>query len=402
MSANLSQAPQVGVQVQLEERRRLRKRDWRRRRWRRRRRFAALAVTPLLALVLSSYVSTMLQPSSLPLGIRSIEWLRANGAAWIVNDVERVYYQFTAPAKGGPGLHALPRVGSAGLISRGSYEPRPIRPVLRLRLAGEGAWRSTGPQVAGAPPVLVTTYRPDPSYPRVVAYVAWVDHSRTSLALYPGRYEPPVGSPRGPMSVPLGERRLLLATFNSGFTARDGHGGFAVNGNVYTPLREGQATVVAYHGGKVDIVSWKAADRLDTGIVLARQNLPLIVANGVPGPNLADGSQWGATLGNAIRVWRSGIGIDRHGNLIYAAADYQTVGSLADIFIHAGAVRAMELDINAEWPSFMTYRHGGALVPIKLVPNGQQSANRYLRPDDRDFFAVYRRTRRASLQVPFR
>ena len=165
----------------------------RRRRWRRRRRVVGLVLTPLIAVVLYSYVSTMLQPSSLPLGIRSIEWMRANGAAWIVNDVERVYYQLTAPDKGGPGLHSLPRVGRATLPRRVSYEPRPVRPVLRPPLAGEGAWRSTGHRVAAAPPVLVTTYRPDPSYPRMVAYVAWIDHSRTSLALYPGRYEPRLG-----------------------------------------------------------------------------------------------------------------------------------------------------------------------------------------------------------------
>ena len=66
------------------------------------------------------------------------------------------------------------------------------------------------------------------------------------------------------------------------------------------------------------------------------------------------------TLGNAIRVWRSGVGIDRRGNLIYAAANDQTVGSLAAILIHAGAVRAMELDINTYWTSFITYRHPGA------------------------------------------
>jgi hypothetical protein len=402
MSSNPSQAGQAGVQVEISERRRRRDRDWRRRRWRRRRRVVGLVLTPLIAVVLYSYVSTMLQPSSLPLGIRSIEWMRANGAAWIVNDVERVYYQLTAPDKGGPGLHSLPRVGRATLPRRVSYEPRPVRPVLRPPLAGEGAWRSTGHRVAAAPPVLVTTYRPDPSYPRMVAYVAWIDHSRTSLALYPGRYEPRGGSPRGPMSVPLGERRLLLATFNSGFTSRDGHGGFAVNGNVYTPLRYGQATVVAYRGGKVDVVSWQGGNSPGAQVVLARQNLPLIVDNRVRAPNLADGSQWGATLGNAIRVWRSGIGVDRHGNLVYAAADYQTVGSLADILIHVGAVRAMELDINAEWPSFITYRHTGALVPTKLVPNGQQPATRYLKPDDRDFFAIYRRVPGASPQVPFR
>ncbi len=83
--------------------------------------------------------------------------------------------------------------------------------------------------------------------------------------------------------------------------------------------------------------------------MFARQNLPLIVDGARPNPNLNDGPEWGATLGNAILVWRSGIGVDRHGNLIYAAAHDQTVRSLADILIHAGAVRAMELDINSYW-----------------------------------------------------
>ena len=86
MSSNPSQAGRAGVQVEISERRRRRDRDWRRRRWRRRRRVVGLVLTPLIAVVLYSYVSTMLQPSSLPLGIRSIEWMRANGAAWIVND----------------------------------------------------------------------------------------------------------------------------------------------------------------------------------------------------------------------------------------------------------------------------------------------------------------------------
>jgi len=127
----------------------------------------------------------------------------------------------------------------------------------------------------------------------------------------------------------------------------------------------------------------------------------LIVEAGKPNPNLNDGPQWGATLGNAILVWRSGIGIDRHGNLIYAAADYQTVGSLASILIRAGAVRAIQLDINAEWPSFITYGGWGARAPNKLVPNVQQSATRYLVPDDRDFFAIYRRVGSRSAMVPF-
>ncbi|MBV9804304.1 MAG: phosphodiester glycosidase family protein, partial [Solirubrobacterales bacterium] len=119
--------------------------------------------------------------------------------------------------------------------------------------------------------------------------------------------------------------------------------------------------------------------------------LPLIVNHGHVNPNLSDGPEWGATLGNKIFVWRSGVGIDRHGNLIYAAADKQTVASLANILIHAGAVRAMELDINSYWPSFITYRFPGAGKPANLLADMVRSPLRYLTPDDRDFFAVYLR-----------
>ena len=127
-------------------------------------------------------------------------------------------------------------------------------------------------------------------------------------------------------------------------------------------------------------------------MLYARQNLPLIVSGGrSPDPNLSDGPAWGATLGNAIRVWRSGVGIDRRGNLIYAAANDQTVGSLAAILIRAGAVRAMQLDINTYWVSFITYRHPGALGTANLLPNMDRSPQRYLTPEDRDFFGVYLR-----------
>jgi Phosphodiester glycosidase len=383
------------------------------RRRRRVRRLAFVAVAALLAPVLYSYVSTMLQPSSLPLGIRSVEWIRAHHGAWVVDHAEQAYYSWKAPAKGGPALTALPTLGrSARAVAAAhapkrtthavsSYRPARIRPRVLPALPGEGAWHATGVSVAGAPPVLVSDFRPDPSYPRNLAYVAWIDHTRTQLALYPGRYEPPSNVPRGPMSVPYGQRWRLLATFNSGFTYRDGHGGFALNGVSFTPLTRGMATLVGYRNGRVDVVSWHGGATPGRNVVLARQNLPLLVSGGRPSANLSNGSSWGATLGNAIRVWRSGVGVDPHGNLVYAAADYQTAASLAQILIDAGAVRAMELDINAEWPSLITYTHGGGLTPTKLVPNSQQSAQRYLVPDDRDFFAVYRRVP-GRTAVPFR
>jgi hypothetical protein len=88
-------------------------------------------------------------------------------------------------------------------------------------------------------------------------------------------------------------------------------------------------------------------------------------------------------------VWRSAVGVDRHGNLIYAAANDQTVSSLAAIMIRAGAVRAMELDINTYWTSFITYRAAGAHHPANLLAAMDRAPTRYLTPDDRDFFAVY-------------
>ena len=101
------------------------------------------------------------------------------------------------------------------------------------------------------------------------------------------------------------------------------------------------------------------------------------------------------------RVWRTGLGIDKHGNLIYAAANYQTVITLAEILKRAGAVRAMELDINPEWPTLITYTHNHGLDPTRIVPNLQQPSTRYLVPDDRDFFAVYRRVP-GAVNVPLK
>jgi len=380
---------------------RLTERRLRRRRIQRRRALAILLL--LLAPVVYSYASTMLRPSSLPLGVRSVEWVRAHGGAWFVNDVERLYYSWKAPKPGGPALRTLPTVGKAAHVTRiSAFRPARVTAAVHPRLAGEGVWHAVTPLVQGAPPVLVTTFRPDPVYPRIVAYVAWIDHTRTQVALYPGRYEPPGRPLRGPLSVPWGQRWRLLATFNSGFAYRDGHGGFAVNGHVFTPLVRNQGTVVGYADGRVDVVSWHGGPAPGRGVVFARQNLPLIVNRGRPTANLSDGRAWGATLGNAIRVWRTGVGVDRHGNLVYAAADYQTVGTLAAILVRAGAVRAIELDINPQWPSFNAYARFGARDAVKVVPNPQQPATRYLAPDDRDFFAVYRRLRPLMGSVPFR
>ena len=264
--------------------------------------------------------------------------------------------------------------------------------MIRPALADEGVWRPTFAGGGSHPPVLITSLRPEPDYPQLVAGVVWIDHTRTSVMLYPGISEPAVALPsRGPEQVPGAMRSRLVATFNSAFKLSDSGGGFAYDGHTYAPMQTRAATIVRYRDGRVDVISWTGGPTVPPDVVYARQNLPLIVDNGRVNPNLSDGPEWGATLGNAIMVWRSAVGVDRHGNLIYAAANYQTVGSLAAIMIRAGAARAMELDINAYWTSFITYRNPGARGPANLLAAMDRPPNRYLTADDRDFFAVYLR-----------
>jgi len=388
------------------------RRQMRRRRQVRRRRFiaiAALVLAVLMVLPAISYGVHMSKPSSLPWKIRSVEWVRDNSGAWLVNLVERTYYSWTAPTKGGPGLTAIPKVAAdpGGSMPKPSgtaaYTPPPVTPAITPALAGEGVWHPVGRSVRGAHPIMATVFRSERNYPRVVTYAAWIDHGLTQLALYPGRAEPPQGSPRGPMMVPHGQRSRLLAAFNGAFKYSDGHGGFDVNGHVYEPFKPGLGTLVAYADGRVDIFTWPGGSP-GADVVCARQNLPLIVDKGSPNPSLSNnGAVWGVTLGNTVRVWRSGVGVDARGNLIYVAAPQQTVMSLADALIRAGAVRAVQLDINVYWPTFNYYRGAGAQSPVKFLPNAQSPGlTRYLTPDDRDFFAVYARDTNGDFSTPFK
>ena len=115
-------------------------------------------------------------------------------------------------------------------------------------------------------------------------------------------------------------------------------------------------------------MKWSGGPNAGPNVAWARQSLPPIIWNGRLNPALNDSSQWGFTLGNAVRVWRTGVGIDRRGNLIFAAADGQTVITLARILQRAGAVRAMQFDINPDWHTLITYTHHHGLVPTQVGP----------------------------------
>lgn len=363
--------------------------------WRRARRVVLLAALICLIPAGVSYVGAMTEKHNVGLGVTSVEWLRANGGNSIVSEIENWYYTLTAPEKGGPPLKALPVVGVRAPKERTPvkriYRPPNVKPVIRPALPGEGIWKPAGAGAEPEPPVLLTTFRSDPEYPQFVAGVAWIDARRTHLAYVPGLDEPPELEHRGPAEVPPSLRDRVVATFNGGFPLETSNAGLIYEGKVIETMVDGVATVVEYRNGTVDIVRWFKGETDPPHIWFAKQNLPPIIYEGKLNPDLGDGPEWGATVNNAVRVWRSGLGIDAHGNLLYAAANYQTVESLAKILQRAGAVRAIELDINEDWTSFITYRHPGAADPTNLLPEMFRPPERYLTPDERDFFAVYLR-----------
>jgi len=367
--------------------------------WRRARRVLLFACLFCLAISAFSWVPAVTGSSNLGVSIASVEWLRSHGGNPIVTQIENWYYTLNEPEKGGPALTSLPQVGVG--VDRGSeaaesgetagpYRPADVKPLIHPKLPGEGVWKKAGAGVGPRPPALLTTFRSDPEYPQFVAGVAWLDHTRTELVYTPGTAEPPEPlEERGSGEVPPNLRHRLVATFNGGFPLETSNAGLIYRGKVIETMVNGIATVVGYRGGGFDIVKWEYGSHAPKNIWFAKQNLPPIIYEGKLNPSLSDGPEWGETVNNAVRVWRSGLGVDAHGNLIYAAANYQTVESLALVLKRAGAVRALELDINEDWTSFISYRHPGAGEPANLLPEMFRSPERYLVPDERDFFAVY-------------
>jgi hypothetical protein len=115
----------------------------------------------------------------------------------------------------------------------------------------------------------------------------------------------------------------------------------------------------------------------------------------VAGLNPNDTSQWGYTLGNQVYVWRSGLGITKNGALVYVGGPGLNITTLANLLLRAGAVRAMELDINAAWVNFASFApskptgaatatNGTDLLSTMAYPPSHYFASSW----SRDFFAV--------------
>ncbi len=325
-------------------------------------------------------------------GARLAEWSREHGGSGIINWIESEWYSHHPPPVGGkPPAGAIRRPVSKPVVAATVTHlpaPAPIVPPATPALPGEGQWSPVGRLVRGVPAVYETTLRPDAVHTSYVAGVAWMDTSLLKATLYSGSQIPGGGPFTYSAPIQPNAATSLVAAFNAGFLMSNANGGYYTDGRTIVPLRSGAASFVIYRNGNSTVGVWGRDVTMTPDVVSVRQNLDLVVDNGVPVPglNATDTTQWGATLGGQVYVWRSGLGVTADGALVYVGGPGLNITDLADLLARAGAVRAMELDINTDWVNFSTYQpttttgQAGPANGAELLPAMTGTPGRYFQP----------------------
>jgi hypothetical protein len=367
---------------------------------------AAVATVAVFAYMGITLVMYLNNPSyGVSMSARAAEWGRDHGLGGMVAWAEQQLYSFNPPKDGGkPQKGAFGHGATTVNQPSAGHLPAPVRmaSLAGTPLPGEGVWHAAGRTTSSG---IVTTYtayvRPDPVHTSYVVAVAWMDPTVLRARLYSGSQIPgpkPNGSTHYQYSAPItaADSRNLVDAFNAGFRMQDAHGGYYTDGQTIVPLRRGAAAAVIYKDGTMSVGMWGRDFELTNQVESVRENLNLIVDSGKPVPNVGSSNFaiWGATLGGKAYVWRSGMGVTANGAIVYAAGPTLSVGSLAKVLADAGAVRAMELDINIDWVQYSSFNAAhGAMVNggdgTSLLSSMVGSPSRYfVNWWNRDFFAM--------------
>ncbi|MCU1352672.1 MAG: hypothetical protein JWM05_1881 [Acidimicrobiales bacterium] len=368
----------------------------RRPRRRRRRRIVLLVMLVLLSPIGYSYYRALRYPGSAGVGLRTVEWVRDHGGGGLVDNIEVWYYMRQHPPTTGLPSGPFPLRPTAAETTLVHEAQRTghlatLHPGITPTMRGEAQWKP-GPSTPGHGPGIYTTwFRPDPAHPTLMAGVISIDQTAARLDLVAGTKQPGGGPWPGTSQVPANAQSTTWAAFNSGFLIQSSHGGFWIDGHLSRSLLDGRASLVIDRNGRASVGTWGKDLKMGPQVHAVRQNLTLIVDGAKPVSGLVHnwGGAWGSRKSQLEWVWRSGVGIDRQGHLIYVAGNHFTLQTLADSLVQAGAVKGMQLDIHNEMVSanlFTPAAHG--VSARKLLPGMPRPARRYLQADQRDFFTV--------------
>ena len=375
---------------------------------RRRRKYVLRSLLAVLVLIVG-YVGFTLTPyltapGTDPFNARVAEWARDHHMSMIVTWLENETY--TAPATGGKlNSGQLAQLQSKKQQTGDEREnvklapadaPPDIAPFAAGNIPGEGVFSPAVVGPLGNPIIETAALRPDADHTSNLAYVAWLNQHALTFTLHPG-YEQPGGTWNEPDLLSPAARDRLVATWNGGFKVEpdDAMGGFYEDGRTAVPLVDGKAAEVFYKDGSLKIGEWGRDLTMTPEVAAVRENLNLLVDNGsvTVGEYDGSGAEWGYTIRGWYYIARSGVGVTAKGDVVYVGGSELSVYTLAKLLKAAGAVYGMELDINPDWTSFMTYdslRNPKNPTPTKMW-DFDQPANRYFSPSDRDFVSVHAR-----------
>jgi len=354
-----------------------------------------------LGTVGTSVASALTAPGTQSTTARVAEWARNNGMSPLVTWAEQLMYQPPtvggAPAANSPlrQLGPPPAPPAGPTLTAGPTLPAAINTPAQPSLPGEGQWKVTA-TVHGSPAMAQTFLRPDATHTSYTAAATWFDPHLVRAQLHPGASQPGGTGWKVPPFIPPSDRAGLLAAFNSGFKLADARGGFYEGRRYAKPLVAGAASMVFYTDGTMTVGQWGRGVTMSPKVAAVRQNLTLLVdhAQVVPGINADTQQTWGSTIGSKKYVWRSGIGVTASGALVSVIGPRLSALTLASLLQRAGSVRAMQLDINPDWTSFINY-HATAdpahPQAVNLLPAMKRSPKRYNTASARDFVTLHAR-----------
>ena len=315
--------------------------------------------------------------------------------------LEKIFYnasdKFTQLTNGSGKAPEFTEAGSANLSNASlNVSPIPVKQGL-APLKDEGVWFNKKLNIFPNQEVLAYTFvRPDITRPYADVTLIKADMRYLNVMAVAGQKQPggPIGNP-GPGIIPndIVQNGRLVAAFDGGFQYRDGQYGMIVNNKTYLPLKKDLGTIIGYADGSAKIVNYNGQD-LGPNISFIRQNCPILIENGnlsVADP--ANHSLWGRTDTTDIFTWRSGVGITKEGNLIYAVGNNLNPTTLAEALQMGGAVNAIQLDINPFWVRFSIFEYAGrgqysSTALMKGVYNG---AKQFTTGYEKDFFYLYKK-----------
>lgn len=322
------------------------------------------------------------------------------GDSFVVS-LEKMYYnasdklaQITYSGK--QGFSFLPN-GDTTNISGGDLNLTPIVQANFVSQKDEGVWKNFRLSMFPNKEVLAYTFiRPDPARPFAYVTLIQLDMKELRIGAVAGTQQPAgvIGIP-GPGKIPSGivSGNRLVAAFNGGFQYRDGAYGMIVGNTTYLPLKKDLATLVSYTNGKLDLIDYQNQN-IGGKIDFVRQNCPMLVAGGqIATYSDVNRRLWGRTPTTSIYTWRSGLGITKNGNLIYAVGNNLIPDSLALAMKMGGAINAMQLDINPYWVRFNIFDlQGSGTYSVSTLMKGiYDGSHAFLNGYQKDFFYIYKK-----------